>query len=60
MPHIHASFADEKGNEYGGHLKDGNKVLVTVELVIAEIKGVAMTRVLDPSKGVPVLSPEEL
>jgi predicted DNA-binding protein with PD1-like motif len=60
VPHIHAAFADEKGNEYGGHLKDGNKVLVTVELVIAEIKGVAMTRVLDPSKGVPVLSPEEL
>lgn len=58
VPHIHASFADKNGNEFGGHLKDGNHVLVTVELVIAEIDGIAMNRALDPSKGVPVLSPE--
>lgn len=59
VPHIHASFADKKGNEFGGHLKDGNIVLMTVELVIAEISGVSMSRALDPAKGVPVLSPEE-
>lgn len=59
VPHIHASFADKDGNEFGGHLKEGNRVLVTVELVIAEMEGVTMRRELDPSKGVPVLSPEE-
>lgn len=58
-PHIHACFADEKGNEYGGHLKDGNKVLVTVELAIAELDGIRMSREMDPVKGVPVLLPEE-
>lgn len=59
VPHIHASFADKDGNEYGGHLKEGNLVLVTVEVVIAEIEGISMKRELDQLKGVPVLSPEE-
>ena len=59
-PHIHACFADEYGNEFGGHLKDGNKVLVTVELVIAELSGIRMSRETDPVKGVPVLSPVQL
>lgn len=57
-PHIHACFADKDGNEYGGHLKEGNRVLVTTELVIAELDGVRMSRKLDPEKQVPVLFPE--
>lgn len=56
-PHVHASFADAAGNEYGGHLKEGNKVLVTVEMVIGELDGIRMKRENDPVKGVPVLSP---
>ena len=59
VPHIHASFADDIGNEYGGHLKEGNRVLVTVEIVIAEIEGIDMKRAVDPAKGVPVLFPKE-
>lgn len=59
-PHIHASFADAEGNEYGGHLKEGNRVLVTVELLIGELAGVRMTRKPDPVKAVPVLFPEEV
>lgn len=59
-PHIHACFADAEGNEYGGHLKEGNRVLVTVELVIAELAGVRMARKMDPVKSVPVLFPEAL
>ena len=58
-PHIHACFADKDGNEYGGHLKEGNRVLVTVELVIEEFCGVRMMRKLDPEKFVPVLFPEQ-
>ncbi|WP_369281920.1 PPC domain-containing DNA-binding protein [Oscillibacter sp. GMB15532] len=57
-PHIHACFADDEGNEYGGHLKEGNRVLVTVELAIAELSGIRMSRKLDPVKAVPVLFPE--
>ena len=58
-PHIHACFADKDGNEYGGHLKEGNHVLVTVELVIGELSGVKMSRKVDPEKAVPVLFPEQ-
>lgn len=59
-PHIHACFADAEGNEYGGHLKEGNRVLVTVELVIAELEGLRMLRRPDPVKMVPVLFPETI
>lgn len=58
-PHIHACFSDGNGNEYGGHLKEGNRVLITVEAAIAEFSGIRMKRAVDPVKGVPVLSPEE-
>lgn len=59
-PHIHACFADAEGNEYGGHLKTGNRVLVTVELAIAELEGLRMLRRPDPVKTVPVLFPETI
>ena len=59
-PQIHACFADAEGNEYGGHLKTGNRVLVTVELAIAELEGLRMLRRPDPVKTVPVLFPETI
>jgi predicted DNA-binding protein with PD1-like motif len=41
--HIHATFADSKGNAYGGHLAgEGNKVLNTVNIFISVIEGVDM------------------
>ena len=58
--HIHASFADEAGNGFAGHFKAGNRVLTTVELVVAEIEGIAMTRAIDPLRGVPCFTPVQL
>lgn len=58
--HIHAAFADMHGREYGGHFKEGNRVLTTVELVIAEFDGISMTRTMDPIRGVPVFVPIQL
>ncbi len=55
--HIHAAFADENGKEYGGHFNVGNCVLSTVELVLAELDGLRMTRAMDPDRGVPVFTP---
>lgn len=55
--HIHASFADEKGSEFGGHFKEGNRVLTTVELVIGEFDHINMSRAIDPERGVPVFTP---
>lgn len=58
--HIHASFADEDGNEFGGHFNVGNYVLATVELVIGELGGIEMRRGIDPDRGVPVFTPVQL
>lgn len=58
--HVHADFADEKGNGYGGHFKEGNHVLTTVELVIGELEGIEMRRAIDPERGVPVFTPTQL
>ena len=58
--HIHADFADEQGRGFGGHFKEGNHVLTTVELVIGELDGIFMSRALDPERGVPVFRPIQL
>lgn len=58
--HVHAAFADESGKEYGGHFKEGNHVLTTVELVIGELDQINMRRTVDPDRGVPVFSPVQM
>lgn len=58
--HIHAAFADEVGNEFGGHFNVGNIVLATVELIIGELEGIEMRRGIDPDRGVPVFTPVQL
>ena len=58
--HVHASFADEHGKEYGGHFKEGNKVLTTVEMVIGELDHINMSRRLEPTRGVMVFEPIQL
>jgi predicted DNA-binding protein with PD1-like motif len=41
--HIHATFADSKGNAYGGHFaEEGNQGLNTVNIFIEVIEGVNM------------------
>ena len=52
--HVHASFADEHGKEYGGHFKEGNRVLTTVEMVIGEMDHIYMSRRLEPNRGEPL------
>lgn len=59
-PHVHISMSDRYGNAHGGHLKEGTKVLLTLDAVIAEIDGINMTRSLDEELGVPIFSPEQL
>ena len=58
--HIHAAFADDRGNCCGGHLKEGNHVLTTVELVIGELEGIYMSRSRDPERGVMIFEPKQM
>jgi hypothetical protein len=55
--HVHVSFSDEEGHCYAGHLVEGTRVMLTVDVVIAELKGLSMTRKMDQELGVMVLYP---
>jgi uncharacterized protein len=52
-PHFHMTFQD-LDRAYAVHLEDGSVVCYLAEIVLAEIKGVELTRVRD-ALGVPVL-----
>lgn len=56
--HIHASVADREGRCYGGHLKEGCRVFVTVELVIGVFEDAVYRRVMDEETGFEELSVE--
>jgi len=58
--HVHCSFSDSEGNGYGGHLIEGNIVLLTTDIIITEIKGIDMTRKVDAELGVPIFKPIQL
>lgn len=58
--HVHMSFSDEKGDSYAGHLREGTRTMVTVDVVIAELDGVSMTRKFDSELEVMLMSPEEV
>lgn len=49
--HIHVSVSDREGKCYGGHLKEGCKVFVTIELVIGVFEDTVYRRVMDNETG---------
>ena len=55
--HVHVAFSDEEGHCYAGHLVEGTRVMLTVDLVIAELEGISMTRKMDEKLGVMMFSP---
>jgi len=59
LTHFHASLTDKSGRVYGGHLvKGGNPTLVTIDLVIIEVKDVKFLRKYDEETGFVNFSPE--
>jgi len=57
--HVHVSLSDRHGNAHGGHLKEGTKVLITVDAIIAEVDGIVMGRKFDEEMGVPLFAPKQ-
>ncbi len=49
--HLHLSISDQKGNVFGGHLKNGSIVGITAEIVIGELKNTLFKRKFDKSTG---------
>jgi len=57
--HVHVSLSDRHGGGHGGHLVEGTKVLLTVDVVIAEIEGMVMGRKFDDELQVPLFAPRQ-
>ena len=57
--HVHMSLSDRYGNAHGGHLVEGTKVLITVDVILAKIEGLIMGRKFDEKLEVPIFSPRQ-
>ena len=57
--HVHMTLTDRHSNSHGGHLVEGAKVLLTVDVIIAEIEGVVMGRKFDEELEVPLFAPRQ-
>ena len=55
--HIHVTFSNEQGQCFAGHLKEGARTMLTVDLVIAEISGLSMGRKYEEELEVPLFCP---
>jgi len=55
--HVHIAFSDEHGTPYAGHLKEGTRTMLTVDVVIAELAGLTMSRKYDEELEVPLFCP---
>ena len=58
--HVHMSLSDRYGNAHGGHLVAGTKVLLTTDVVIAELDGLVMGRRFDEELEVPLFAPRQI
>ena len=57
--HFHGCFCDPDGKSLAGHFSaGGNPVLVTAEMILAEILGMRMMRRIDPEVGLMMMSLE--
>ena len=57
--HVHMTVTDRHGNAHGGHLVEGTKVLLTVDVILAEIEGLVMGRKFDEELEVPLYAPRQ-
>ena len=57
--HVHMTVTDRHGTAHGGHLVEGTKVLLTTDVIIAEIEGLVMGRKFNEELGVPLFAPRQ-
>ena len=58
--HVHCNFSDANGNGWGGHLIDGNRVLITADFVLGEVEGMSMGRRYNEDVELPIFFPQQL
>lgn len=58
--HVHYSLSDQHGTGHGGHVIEGNKILMTADIVIAEMEGVDLLRAYDEELEVFLFTPKQV
>ena len=56
--HVHLSLSDQNGGGWGGHLIEGNKVLITADFVLGEVDDMNMGRKYNDEVELMVLNPQ--
>lgn len=56
--HVHCNFSDQNGGGWGGHLIEGNRVLITADFVIGEVEGLNMGRRFDEDVELMIFNPK--
>lgn len=59
LTHFHYSISDKDGKGYGGHIIEGNKVLLTLDVLIGEVDGIEMGRAYDNDLEVFLFAPKQ-
>ncbi len=59
LTHFHFSLSDQNGRGYGGHVIEGNKVLITVDVVLSELEGINMGRKYDENLELEIFDPSQ-
>jgi uncharacterized protein len=54
--HLHLALADSTGKMVGGHVKEGNRIFTTAEIVLAELPKLVFSREVDSTYGYKELS----
>ncbi len=58
--HLHGIVTDPEGRAFGGHfVREGNPVLITMEVVIGQFDGIQMIRKFDPESEMTLFFPEK-
>jgi Predicted DNA-binding protein with PD1-like DNA-binding motif len=56
--HVHLSLSDQNGGGWGGHLIEGNRVLITVDFVLGEVEGINMGRKFNEEVELMIFNPQ--
>lgn len=56
--HIHVSLSDQNGGSWGGHLIEGNKVLITADFVLGEVEDMNMGRKYNDDVELMIFNPQ--
>ena len=56
--HVHMSLSDQNGGGWGGHLIEGNTVLITADFLLGEVEDISMSRKYNEEVELMIFNPQ--